>query len=118
MTGPHEDLAVERDVATHVAMVTIRRPPNSLFYAALIRARARLSANFAQLGFHHGFGLTVPLPRVVGEQRAAELLYTGDRFVAATEHDMVEQAWLRQTADFREGTAAAAERRPPRFVGR
>lgn len=39
----------------------------------------RLTANFAQLGFHHGFGLTVTLPRIVGNQRATELLYTGKR---------------------------------------
>lgn len=37
----------------------------------------RFSANFARLGFHHGFGLTVTLPDVVGPQRARELLYTG-----------------------------------------
>jgi 2-(1,2-epoxy-1,2-dihydrophenyl)acetyl-CoA isomerase len=41
--------------------------------------QARLSANFARLGFHHGFGLSVTLPRLVGQQRAAELLYTGRR---------------------------------------
>lgn len=40
---------------------------------------ARLAANFARLGFHHGFGLSVTLPRLVGEQHAAELLYTGRR---------------------------------------
>jgi 2-(1,2-epoxy-1,2-dihydrophenyl)acetyl-CoA isomerase len=40
---------------------------------------ARFSANFARLGFHHGFGLTVTLPRVVGHQRALELPYTGRR---------------------------------------
>ncbi len=40
---------------------------------------ARFSANFARLGFHQGFGLSVTLPRVVGEQAAAELLYTGRR---------------------------------------
>jgi 2-(1,2-epoxy-1,2-dihydrophenyl)acetyl-CoA isomerase len=40
---------------------------------------ARFSANFARLGFHHGFGLSVTLPKVVGEQRALELLYTGAR---------------------------------------
>jgi enoyl-CoA hydratase/carnithine racemase len=38
---------------------------------------ARFSANFARLGFHHGFGLTVTLPAAVGQQRALELLYTG-----------------------------------------
>lgn len=40
---------------------------------------ARFSANFARLGFHQGFGLSVTLPRLVGEQTAAELLYTGRR---------------------------------------
>jgi enoyl-CoA hydratase/carnithine racemase len=38
---------------------------------------ARFAANFARLGFHHGFGLSATLPAVVGPQRAAELLYTG-----------------------------------------
>ncbi|WP_327672755.1 MULTISPECIES: enoyl-CoA hydratase/isomerase family protein [unclassified Streptomyces] len=38
---------------------------------------ARLTANFARLGFHHGFGLSVTLPRTLGQQRALELLYTG-----------------------------------------
>lgn len=40
---------------------------------------ARFAANFARLGFHHGFGLTVTLPAAVGRQRALELLYTGRR---------------------------------------
>lgn len=40
---------------------------------------ARFAANFARLGFHHGFVLTATLPRVVGQQRALELLYTGRR---------------------------------------
>jgi 2-(1,2-epoxy-1,2-dihydrophenyl)acetyl-CoA isomerase len=40
---------------------------------------SRLTANFARLGFHHGFGLSVTLPRVVGHQMANELLYTGRR---------------------------------------
>jgi 2-(1,2-epoxy-1,2-dihydrophenyl)acetyl-CoA isomerase len=40
---------------------------------------ARFSANFAQLGFHHGFALSVTLPAIVGQQHALELLYTGRR---------------------------------------
>ena len=40
---------------------------------------ARFSANFARLGFHHGFGLSVTLPLVAGHQTALELLYTGRR---------------------------------------
>ncbi|MEY4373517.1 MAG: hypothetical protein RL219_2286 [Actinomycetota bacterium] len=39
----------------------------------------RCTANFARLGFHHGFGLTVTLPLAIGHQRATELLYTGAR---------------------------------------
>lgn len=37
---------------------------------------ARFHANFAALGFHQGFGLSATLPRLVGAQPAAELLYT------------------------------------------
>lgn len=40
---------------------------------------ARFAANFARLGFHHGFGLTVTLPGLVGQQAALDLLYTGRR---------------------------------------
>ena len=51
------------------------------FRVALMRSR--FSANFAKLGFHHGFGLSVTLPAVVGHQRALELLYTGRSLVGA-----------------------------------
>jgi enoyl-CoA hydratase/carnithine racemase len=40
---------------------------------------ARFTANFARLGFHHGFGLSATLPEIVGQQKAMELLYTGRR---------------------------------------
>jgi len=40
---------------------------------------ARFAANFARMGFHHGFGLSVTLPDLVGRQHAMELLYTGRR---------------------------------------
>ena len=40
-------------------------------------ADTRFAANFARLGFHHGFGLTVTLPEAVGSQHARDLLYTG-----------------------------------------
>ena len=49
----------------------------------LATPESRLSANFSRLGFHHGFGLTVTLPRVVGRQAAADLLYTGRRLGGA-----------------------------------
>lgn len=41
--------------------------------------QARFTANFNRLGFHPGFGLSVTLPRLVGEQKAALLFYTGRR---------------------------------------
>jgi enoyl-CoA hydratase/carnithine racemase len=133
---------------------------------------SRFAANFSQLGFHPGFGITVTLPRVVGEQKALEWLLTGQRFdgekayaaglvdemaadgevrkaalrfaeriaasaplaltsiratmraglaeavAAATEHELDQQTRLQATADFREGVAAAAQRRVPSFTGR
>lgn len=133
---------------------------------------SRFAANFAMLGFHHGFGLTVTLPLVVGHQAALDLLYTGRRIDggtahrlglcdalvpadqlrarasemageiaaagplatrsiratmrgplveqvrAAMAHERAEQTRLQATEDFREGIAATAERRPPRFTGR
>jgi 2-(1,2-epoxy-1,2-dihydrophenyl)acetyl-CoA isomerase len=44
---------------------------------------SRFSANFARLGFHQGFGLSVTLPRAIGHQRALELLTTGRRINGA-----------------------------------
>lgn len=40
---------------------------------------ARFSANFARLGFHPGFGISLMLPRLIGHGPAAMLLYTGRR---------------------------------------
>ena len=40
---------------------------------------ARFVANFVQLGFHPGFGISAVLERVVGRQRAALMLLTGRR---------------------------------------
>ncbi|GAA4474985.1 enoyl-CoA hydratase/isomerase family protein [Rhodococcus olei] len=44
--------------------------------------QARFAVNFATIGIHHGFGLSVTLPRVVGNQAAMDLLYTGRRISA------------------------------------
>lgn len=40
-------------------------------------ARTRFVANFALLGFHQGFGLSVTLPDLVGRQTAADMLLSG-----------------------------------------
>lgn len=131
----------------------------------------RMTANFARLGFHQGFGLSVTLPDIVGKQKAMELLYTGrrikgdvagelgllDRYVeddqiratahelaaeiagsaplavqsikdtlrghlprsirAITDHELVVQNKLQQTADWKEGVKAMSERRDPNFSG-
>lgn len=132
---------------------------------------ARFSANFNRLGFHPGFGLSVTLPRLVGVQQAALLLYTGRRIDGVEARrigladDLVERDQVRAhalalareiatsapiavqatratlraglveqirsavaheseqqnaqflSADFREGVAAMAARRVPRFKG-
>ncbi len=39
----------------------------------------RFHPNFSALGFHHGFGLSVTLPAIVGGQQAMDMLYTSRR---------------------------------------
>ncbi|WP_350296859.1 enoyl-CoA hydratase/isomerase family protein [Limnohabitans sp. Rim8] len=39
----------------------------------------RFCANFNRLGVHPGFGMSVTLPNLVGQQHAARLFYTGQR---------------------------------------
>jgi enoyl-CoA hydratase/carnithine racemase len=133
---------------------------------------ARFSVNFNRLGFHPGFGLSATLPRLVGEQQAALLFYTGrridgaraveigladvlvepgqelvqawalaqeiatsaplavqstratlraglaDRIEAINRQELAAQLTQFPSEDFKEGVAAMAERRLPRFVGR
>lgn len=43
---------------------------------------ARFSANFVNLGFHAGFGISHTLPRVIGMQKASLMLLTGRRVKA------------------------------------
>lgn len=43
-------------------------------------------ANFGQLGFHHGFALSVTLPAIVGEQAAGDLLLTSRRVDGVEAH--------------------------------
>ena len=133
----------------------------------------RFAANFAKLGIHPGFGLTVTLPRLIGEQKAALMFYTGrrvkgdeavawgladvlapdndgirpaamafaqeiaasaplatvsvratmrtglaDQIAKATEHELREQQWLRETEDAAEGIRSVSERRPGNFSAR
>jgi enoyl-CoA hydratase/carnithine racemase len=65
---------------------------------------SRFTANFNRLGFHPGFGLSVTLPRVVGQQKAALLFYTGRRIGGQEAQDiglvdvLVPQDQLRSAA--------------------
>ena len=49
---------------------------------------SRFSANFAKLGFHHGFGTTVTLPRVIGSQKAKLMLLTSIRVKGKDAYNM------------------------------
>lgn len=69
---------------------------------------ARFAANFAQLGFHQGFALSVTLPRLVGEQQAAQLLYTGKRIDGAEALRIGMVDHLVTAGDLREETRAMA----------
>ncbi|MBO3743182.1 enoyl-CoA hydratase/isomerase family protein [Actinoplanes flavus] len=42
-------------------------------------ADTRFVANFARLGFHQGFGVSVTLPELIGRQAATDMLLTGRR---------------------------------------
>ena len=67
---------------------------------------ARFAANFARLGFHHGFGLSVTLPDLVGSQRAMDLLYTGRR---VNGEDALEMGLCDRLAPLAELRIAATE---------
>jgi enoyl-CoA hydratase/carnithine racemase len=47
---------------------------------------SRFTVNFVKLGIHPGFGLTVTLPRLIGQQKAAELFLTGKRIGGEEAH--------------------------------
>ena len=57
-------------------------------------------------------------PLAVRSIRSTMRAGLADRVRAATAREDAEQARLRETADFREGIRASAERREPRFEGR
>jgi enoyl-CoA hydratase/carnithine racemase len=65
---------------------------------------ARFVANFVKLGIHPGFGLTHTLPRLIGVQKAALLMYTGRRLNGEQAlawglvDELVEQSELRAEA--------------------
>lgn len=71
---------------------------------------SRFSANFSRLGFHPGFGLTVTLPRVAGQQRALEWMLSGQRYTGeeAYAHGVVDK--LASDGEVREAAVEFAQR--------
>ena len=65
---------------------------------------ARFTANFVKLGFTPGFGLTHTLARIIGEQAATDMFYTGRRIGGEEAHSLgivdrlVPQAEVRDAA--------------------
>lgn len=47
-------------------------------------SESRFAANFVKLGFHAGFAISSRLPDLIGQQRAARLLMTGERINGET----------------------------------
>jgi enoyl-CoA hydratase/carnithine racemase len=54
----------------------------------IVAPEARFAANFAKLGIHPGFGLTVTLPNLIGQQAANLLFLTGRRLSGAEALDI------------------------------
>ncbi|HMK12303.1 MAG TPA: enoyl-CoA hydratase/isomerase family protein, partial [Acidimicrobiales bacterium] len=126
--------AVRREGAPHLYDVAIRLFEQPLPIVAAVQGAAiggglglalaadfriaspesRFAANFALLGFHHGFGLTVTLPLVVGHQAAMDLLYTGRRLDGSSARELglcdvlVEAPELRPRAQAQAAAIAAA----------
>jgi enoyl-CoA hydratase/carnithine racemase len=65
---------------------------------------SRFAANFTRLGFHPGFGLTVTLPRVIGQQKASLMFLTSRRIKGDEAHEwglidvLTTQDQVRETA--------------------
>jgi len=90
------------DEAVRIGLADILMPQNEVREAALA-----LALEIAQSG-----------PLAVMSTRETLRRSLADAVEAATERELVEQEWLRRTADFREGVAAMADRRLPDFIGR
>lgn len=62
----------------------------------------RFSANFARLGFHQGFGLSVTLPRAIGHSNTEWMFYSGARIKGAEAVQMGLAQKLVPLADVRQ----------------
>jgi enoyl-CoA hydratase/carnithine racemase len=62
--------------------------------------------------------IAISSPLGVVETRATLRAGLADRVKAATDHELEVQNRLKETADFKEGIAATADRRLPNFQGK
>ena len=69
---------------------------------------ARFSANFARIGLHPGFGLSVTLPRLIGAQKASLLFLTGRRITGEEAVTLGVADHLVPQAEVRAGALALA----------
>lgn len=56
-------------------------------------------------------------PLAVVSTRATLRAQLHEAVVKQTDHELIEQTWLRKTADFAEGVKSVNERRPGKFIG-
>jgi len=70
----------------------------------VVSPEARFAANFVKIGIHPGFGLTHTLPRLIGQQKANLMFYTGRRITGeealawGLADTLVEPSRLREAA--------------------
>ncbi len=69
---------------------------------------SRFTVNFVKLGIHPGFGLTITLPHLVGQQKAAELFLTGKRIGGEEAHAIGLVDRFVPDGEVREGALALA----------
>ncbi len=81
----------------------------------IVSETAKIGANFVRLGLHPGMGVSFFLPRLIGVQRAAELLLTGRLITGAEAADygfalraVAADAVLSEATDLAQEVAAAA----------
>ncbi len=70
--------------------------------------QTRFTANFVKLGFHPGFALTYTLPRLIGQQRANLMFYTGRRIDGETAYAWGLADVLTDQESIREGAIKLA----------
>ena len=69
---------------------------------------ARFAANFALIGIHQGFALSITLPAAIGQQQALDLLYSGRRINGEEAHAIGLADRLTASGEARAGAHALA----------